>query len=89
MIFISQWLCSSRHCSIAVAWDEACRTAEEIEIEGEKIYSSGKLNRWCGLCGGGLRIEHGRTGFKTLEEAEPVLRAFERMQLAVRAQVRN
>lgn len=89
MIWITQFLCPNRHTSIAVAWDEADSTKEEVEKEGEKFYSGGGANRWCGLCGEGLHVEHGRSVFRTLEEAEPVLRAFEQMQLAARAQLRN
>lgn len=89
MIWISQWLCSARHCSIAVAWDETITTLEEAESDGEKIFSSGLLNRRCGLCNGELHVEHGLSIFETLEEAEPALRLFEQRQMATRAGLRN
>ena len=89
MIWISQWLCPVRHCSIVIAWDKNITTAEEVEKNGEKIFSSGQLNRRCGLCGGALHVAHGQSIFDTLEEAEPYLRLFEQRQMAMRASLRN
>lgn len=89
MIMITQWLCHYRHCSIAVAWDDSVHTAEQVISEGEELYNSGKINRKCGLCSGGLTPEHRPSVFKTLEEARPWLQAFEAIQMASRAALLN
>lgn len=85
MIWISQWLCPRRHCSIALVWDDQHETRENVEATGERFYREGTVNRWCGLCGGALHIEHGQTRFKTLEEAQPHLEALQLDNLASRA----
>ena len=84
MIWISQWLCPRRHCAIAVAWDDQEMTAEEAERRGEQAFKRG-VNRWCGICGGSLHVEHGRTRFKTTVEALPHLRRIERANLIARS----
>lgn len=85
MIFISQWLCPLRHCSIALAWDDSTQNAAEIEAQGEALYATSCLNRWCGICHGDLEVEHGRTGFKTMEEAMPHLKEQEAENRLARA----
>jgi hypothetical protein len=77
-IWISQWLCPERHCSIASAWDDQETTRQEVEERGQRLYREGKVNPWCGICGQDLKVEHGRTRFKTMAEAEPELRRLER-----------
>jgi hypothetical protein len=52
-----------------------------IEAEGEKYYSSGKLNRHCSICGSALHVEHGRRRFTTIDEALGPLRAQERAMI--------
>lgn len=89
MIMLTQWLCPHRHCSIAVVWDDTANTREEVESIGEELYSSGQLNRRCGLCCGDLAPEHQKSVFTTLEEAEPWIRIFERYQMANRAMLLN
>jgi hypothetical protein len=81
MIWISQWLCPKRHCSIALAWDEEEETEESIERKGEEIYASGSINRHCGICGGGLHVEHEKTIFKTLAEGGGPLKEQERANI--------
>ena len=85
MIWITQWLCPSRHCAIAMAWDDQETTADDAERQGEQAFRQKKLNRWCGICGGSLHVEHGSTGFKTMEEALPHLEAIERANLLARS----
>ncbi len=77
MIWLTQWLCPDRHCSIALAWDDAVETAEEVVAKGESLYQSGIFNPWCGICGHvGLHVEHGETRFRSMEEAmTPLLEA--------------
>lgn len=77
MIWITQWLCPSRHCAIAVAWDDRELTADQAEERGEQAFVGG-FNRWCGICGQSLHLEHGRTRFNTMAEANPHLERLER-----------
>lgn len=87
MIWISQWLCPSRHCAIAVAWDDQEMSAEDAERQGEPVFSSGLIHRWCGICGGELHVEHGRTAFQTMAEASPRLKALEAANLRARSSI--
>lgn len=85
MIWITQWLCPSRHCAIAVAWDDWETTAQDAECQGERVFSQGVLKRCCGICGGELHVEHGRTRFRTTEEALPHIKAVEEANLRARS----
>lgn len=89
MIWVTQWLCPQRHCSIAFAWDDKETTAEEIVKKGEDIYQSGAINRYCGICDGDLHVEHGRTRFETMEEAAPMLLLLQEGNLRARAIFQN
>lgn len=89
MIWITQWLCPQRHCSIGFAWDDTETTPEEAEKKGEEIYKSGAINRYCGICGGELHVEHGETAFKTMEEASPVLLLLQEANLRARTILQN
>jgi hypothetical protein len=89
MIWITQWLCPQRHCSIALAWDDLLTTAEAIEAQGESFYTSGAINRTCGICGGELHVEHGRTVFKTMDEAMPSLALLQSANLRARNFLQN
>jgi len=81
MIWLTQWLCPKRHCSIALTWDDGETTAQRVVAQGEAVYTSGTINRWCGLCGSReLRPEAGSTGFPTMEEALPWLKVQEALQ---------
>ena len=84
MIWITQWLCPNRHANIALAWDDQTTTAQQVEEEGEALYNKEVFNRWCGICHGELHVEHGRTKYKTMEEAEPALKEVEQLNLAAR-----
>jgi len=84
MIWITQWLCPRRHCVIAVAWDDQELTAEEAERRGEQAFTQG-INRWCGICGDSLHVEHGRTKFNTMEKALPYIKAIEQANLRARS----
>lgn len=84
MIWITQWLCTSRHASIALVWDDSETTAEEIEAKGEDLYSRKVINRWCGICHGELHVEHGRTKFKTVAEALHPVKAIEQANTLAR-----
>ena len=84
MIWISQWLCPSRHCSIAIPWDDQVMTREQVEEKGEDLYRRKVLHRWCGICRGELHVEHSPTKFKTMDDAMPYLRAAERANSSAR-----
>lgn len=83
-IWLTQWLCPERHCSIALAWDDTTDQAEHIVKQGEAIYATGALNRHCGICGGALAPEHGRTKWQTMEEAKGPIAEVEKLQIASR-----
>lgn len=70
MIYLTQWLCANRHCSIALAWDDQTDSEGAMAERGEDLYRSGLVNRWCGLCGSDLAPdpEHGQTPFTTRGE---------------------
>ena len=85
MIWITQWLCPNRHCAIAVAWDDQKTTSEEVEYQGEQTFTQHVLNRWCGICGGSLQLEHGRTKFNTMDEALPHIKKIEKANLQARS----
>jgi hypothetical protein len=89
VIWITQWLCPQRHCSIGFAWDDTDTTAEEIEKKGEKLFESGAFNRYCGICHGDLHVEHGKTTFKTMEEAAPELAVLQAANLKAREILQN
>lgn len=89
MIWITQWLCPSRHCAIAVAWDDQESTAEQAESQGEEAFTKGVLNQWCGICRHQLHVEHGCTSFKTMDEALPYLKAVEKANLQARVIIGN
>lgn len=88
-IWISQWLCPQRHCSVALAWDENQITAEEVKDEGEAIYDTGVINRYCGICNGGLHVEHGKTIFKNMDEAAQLLSLLQAANLRSRDILQN
>lgn len=85
MIWITQWLCPSRHCSIGLAWDDTLDdTQQSIETAGAAMFVLMGINNWCGICGGALTAEHGRTRFRTMEDAAPALAALQEAQLGTR-----
>jgi hypothetical protein len=78
-VYIAQLLCPQRHCILAAA--EEFDTAEEAEslrktLEGmfdERAAERPGIKR-CALCQStDFHIEIGRTTFRTIEEAKPVL----------------
>jgi len=85
MICITQWFCTNRHCSIAIPWDEQALTPDQVEEMGEGLYRRGVINRWCGICGGELHVEHGRTRFETMDEALPEFNNLAEANLIARA----
>ena len=78
MIWLTQWLCPSRHCSIALIWDPEVDHRIDIVKKGEAIYAAKVVGRFCGICGSqDLHAEHAQTKYQTLEEAEPFMRGFQ------------
>lgn len=75
MIYITQWLCPKRHCSIAFFWDDEATTTEDIAQDGEGYYERGLVRRVCGVCRSTkLEMEHRSTTFKTFDEALPIVK---------------
>lgn len=87
MVWITQWLCARRHCSIAIAWDDTVENQAKIEAQGENLFKEQHLNRHCHICGPGniLTIESGKTRFKTINEAQPHLMMVSLENLITRA----
>lgn len=78
MIWLTQWLCPSRHCSIALIWDPQRDDRDYVVERGEAIYAAQVVGRVCGICGSqDLHAEHGETQFRTMEEAEPFMRGLQ------------
>jgi hypothetical protein len=97
MIWLTQWKCPSDHTALALAWDETADDHDAIVEQGEGYFARGILNRWCGICGrfgisGApivLHIEHGRTTFRTIEEAKPVLLTVQAQNLRSKAWIKE
>ena len=84
-VWLTQWLCPSRHCAFALAWDDAETTAEALVAEGARQRAQNGLRDRCGICGANeLHPDHGPTQFKTMAEALPALRVLEAQQLLTR-----
>lgn len=85
MIWLTQWLCPVRHCAIAMAWSDRTSAAAEIVRQVEEVaFESGLINRHCGICGGGLRVEHTRTPYTNIAEAYGHLQRSQSDQVATR-----
>jgi hypothetical protein len=86
MIWLTQVLCPSRHCVVGACWDDTQVTHEFIEQQLDEAFGTGKLNRWCGICGSrDIKTEHAQAPrFKTLEEIADFARFIERKQLESR-----
>lgn len=81
-VWIAQCLCPKRHAILAASGEaddehEARReVGEPLRQAVEKLVSDGTINPWCGICSAEQstwRYEVGRTGFRTAEEARPML----------------
>jgi len=90
MIKITQCLCPSRHCTLAIAWDSKGATNEEMESYLKQVITGlekqGRINPWCDLCGSRtFSYETGETKFTTIAEATPALKATEAANMAANA----
>lgn len=84
-IMVTQWLCPSRHASIAVAWESDQTTEKDIIEAGEEGFGPGKLNRKCGICfSEDLKPESEKSRFQNLEECIQAMRASQLNQIASR-----
>lgn len=89
-ILITQCLCPERHCILAVAFDDEVTptsTAEkQLREMIDELVASGTLKKECAICRRErpLHLETGATKFKSLAEAEPILRQLARRQEATR-----
>lgn len=90
-VWIAQCLCPARHCVLAAA-NEA-ETDDEAQAIGDRLRDAVAmliraevLNPHCGLCGAGSETwgyELAKTGFASLNQAQPLLRQMEAEQRRV------
>lgn len=82
-VWVAQLLCPSRHCIIGLAYMEG-----QKDLVEEKIFEAldkGGIKRECWIClSRDLHVEHGRTKFKTLEEAHEPLMSIQRDNMRTR-----
>ena len=84
-IKLTQWLCPQRHCLFALLWDETETEIAKVLEQGEAMFTSDTLNRWCGICGQAVRPpETGITKFRTMEEAMGPMREEQRKNAEAR-----
>ena len=80
-----QCLCPSRHCLLAIAYEEGGDLTPESASKGLKALveincQQGLMNPWCGICGSrDLKYEDGVTRYQSIEEAKPHLEETERL----------
>lgn len=85
-VWLTQWLCSARHCAFAIPWDPSLgQMAAEIESVGQRIALEQGINLRCGICGRSIAPEHSPTRCSTLAEAFRALEVVQAEQLATRA----
>jgi hypothetical protein len=91
MVRITQCLCPSRHCILAMSYDDAKTKATPAEQEERlrrlmfRAEKAGTIRMRCAICGStNLSYEDRATRFKTQEEAEPHLREAEAENLRAR-----
>lgn len=70
MMYITQALCSQRHCACAVLWDSTEMTQAEAERKLKETMALQNFRPHCGICGGGLSLESARTKYATIDEAK-------------------
>lgn len=88
-VWIAQCLCPSRHCILATAFDEAVTsvlTAKAgLAVAVDYAIGAGEIDPWCGICRSpAWTIEAAPTPWRSLQEAEPHLRATEQDNLRTR-----
>lgn len=76
MIHLIQWLCPSRHCLVAVAYDPQQQTHDQAVAQLEKLAADAGVLPLCALCGSkALFYDDQPTHFKDMQEAYPYLAA--------------
>ena len=93
-VWIAQCLCPSRHCVMAVAGEAKSYKEAETSVltplvsQVAKLLTERTLNPWCALCKAAAdqwKYEVRRSRFRTIEEAEPMLRQTEGEQIITNA----
>ena len=87
MIRLSQWMCPARHCIFALSWDDQTdMNQEKIEKAGQTYIDMHPEGEWrCGLCDSEeIAVEHGKTRFTTMKEAQPYLEEEQNKQMMTR-----
>ena len=82
MIHIVQALCPQRHCIMAMAFDDDEMDDKKAILKLAMTIARAQIHLeidpWCDLCKAeAIQYEVGRTGFKTMEEAAPHIKASE------------
>lgn len=76
MIHLIQWLCPSRHCLVAVAYDPQQDTHDQAVAKLETLATNAGVLPLCALCGSkALFYDDQPTRFENMEEAFPYLAA--------------
>lgn len=84
-IYLTQLLCPQRHCIVAVGWDDTDYTETSIQEVLKKEMAAHGIQQQCGLCGSCvLKFETRLTPWKSIAEAQPVLKECEMEQALVR-----
>jgi hypothetical protein len=92
-VWLAQCLCPQRHTIMAAAGeadedDAEAEILEPLKLQVATALTDGLINPWCQLCkavASDWTCEVGRTRFRTMAEATPVLRQCEAEQLATQA----
>lgn len=93
-VYLIQALCPKRHAIMAMAQETTRTNAEALRdllVEQVDVAINRRvIDPWCGICGARRTewiFEVGETGFTTLQEAEPELRAIELENRLTRAAI--
>jgi hypothetical protein len=77
-VYVCQLLCPERHCVMGSVYEDSSDPRDDIRDISENMVRAKmtefKLKWECGICDSKeLRFEHGRTRFKTMDEAAPFM----------------
>jgi hypothetical protein len=98
-VWIVQILCPKRHCILATPlelpadadpWAVGAAAGNLLFTQLEEMIQKGTIHPWCGLCDAKretFTAETGRTRFRTMEEAMPLLKAEAAKQASTREMI--
>jgi len=85
MIWLTQFLCPSRHCAFGAVWDDETQSRDEIERDLRAQTRAAGLVEECGICGAAVTPEHRALPGMTMEQALPIAKELQQANLASRA----